>query len=372
MKRFLVYGLSNEWGGVEAIVMAMVKHLAGEYRFDIIHSNESSSYRDKYQSEVIRFVQMPAWGSNRMGFSDALKVLFHENDYNYVWVNACLMANRTIISTAKKYSKAKIITHSHGSFFEESNLIKRLVLLTLHKLNRSFYKKNVDFPCMCSYKSGLWYYGEKYMNCHHVHYIKNGIDANKFRFDDSIRKSYRMKMGLSDEFAIFHAGRLTEVKNQGRILSIFVDLLATGIKARLFIAGDGELRKDLESQAKELNISDKVHFLGSRNDVNKLYQAMDVMLLPSFHEGFPVTLTEAQASGLPCLVSDRVSDETNITGLVKFISIDDEGNNEWVAAIENLFSIKQTERSKFFNILCKEGFDINSVCDDFLHYIKAQ
>ena len=369
MKKILVYGLSNKWGGVEAIVMTMIQHLAESISFDIIQSDASSSYAEKYQAENIRFVHIPAWGSDRKGFANGLKSRYLGTDYDYVWVNGCLMSNRTIISTTKKYSKAKIITHSHGSSFEESNKLKRFILLLLHKWNRSYYKANVDFPCMCSLKSGLWYYGKEYMRTHHIHHIKNGVDVAKYKFNEDVREKYRSELGLTDEFALFHAGRLTEVKNQKKILSIFADLLLIGVNARLFIAGEGELREELEDQAKTLKIDDKVSFLGKRNDVNCLYQAMDVMLQPSFHEGFPVTLTEAQASGLPCLVSDRVSDETNIIGRVKYLSIDRDDNQEWVDALLELSKNKGIDRNKYFNQFLISGYDINMVCKEFVDFL---
>lgn len=372
MKKILVYGLSNEWGGVEAIVMAMVQHLAGNCMFDIIHSLAPSSYEEKYQSDYIRFVHIPAWGSDRKGFASSLKLLFHEKKYDYVWINGCLMANRTIVSVTKKYSEAKIITHSHGSSFEERNKLKRFILFALHIMNRSYYRANVDYPCMCSQKSGLWFYGEDYMNSHTVHYIKNGVDVNKYRFDKNTRDIYRKELGLVNELALFHAGRLTVVKNQRRILSIFADLLLTGVKAKLFVAGDGELKEELEALTKSLGIEEFVCFLGKRNDVNNLYQAMDVMLLPSFHEGFPVTLTEAQASGLPCLVSDRVSEETNISGLVKYFSIDVESNKEWVDAIVELANNPIAKRENYAKLLCEEGYDVSIVCDNFLEFIEVQ
>lgn len=370
--RFLVYGLANEWGGVESIVMAMVETLSVRNSFDIILSEKPTAYENVYQSQNVHFVHMPSWGGSKLKFAHGLQTLFQSNRYDYVWINGCIMANRTIISITKKYSSAKIITHSHGSSFEENNKFKRFILLSLHKWNRTYYEANVDFPCMCSRKSGVWFYGEDYIQTHHVHYVKNGVDISKYRFDKNIRERYRIDLGLTNELAVFHAGRLTVVKNQKRILSIFADLLRAGINAKLFIAGDGELREDLEKQAKNLKIDYKVCFLGKRNDVNCLYQAMDVMLLPSFHEGFPVTLAEAQASGLPCIVSDRISKETNINGLIHFYSIDTDNNNEWVNALIRLSNEHGVFREKYADEFSSYGYDIASVCSEFIHYITSK
>lgn len=369
MKKFLIYGLTNNWGGVQAIVMTMVKCMSKEHIFDIIVSEDACSYEASYVSQNVRFIHIPAWGKDRKGFSKELANLLDANTYDYLWVNGCIMSNKDILSVVKKHSTARIITHSHGSSFEANNFVKKIILLALHYKNRNYYKQNVDYPCMCSIKSGEWYYGKDYMKKKHVHYIKNGIEYDKFKFNQETRDDYRGKMKIGDELAMFHAGRLTYVKNQKRILRIFADYLSLGKKARLFIAGEGELKDELLNLSKELNIQDKVVFLGNRNDVSSLYQAMDVMLLPSFHEGFPVTLTEAQASGLPCLVSDRVSLETNINGSVKFLSIDCEGNHEWVSALKNIAPPNISSRRDLGCIVYKEGYDINIVCKEFMNYL---
>ena len=369
MKEILVYGLSNNWGGVEAIVMGMIERIAGDYEFTIIHSQDSSSYEQKYESTFVHFVHIPTWGSDRRGFASALKDILSEKAFDYVWVNGCIMANRTIISVVRKYSVAKIITHSHGSSFEETNKIKRFVLLALHRLNKCYYLRNIDFPCMCSVKSGKWFYGDRYLNSHEVHYVKNGVDVSKFKFNAQVREAYREKLGITDEFLLFHAGRLTEVKNQRKILSIVADALEGGMNVKLVIAGEGELRQELEEYTNELGIYNKVMFLGNRSDVANLYQAADVMLLPSFHEGFPVTLAEAQTSGLPCLVSDRVSSETNLIGLVQFFSIDDSDNSSWIAALRDI-QTSNTDRCIAYKKVSETGYSIESVCRGFIDFIQ--
>lgn len=369
MKKILIYGLSNNWGGVEAIVMAMIERLAGDYDFTIIHSQAPSSYESKYESAYVHFVNIPTWGSDRKGFAAALKNILSEKSVDYVWVNGCIMANRTIISVVRKYSTAKIITHSHGSSFEETNSIKRFVLLALHRLNKCYYLGNVDYPCMCSVKSGKWFYGDRFLNSHEVHYVKNGVDVSKFKYNAQVREEYREKLGIADEFLLFHAGRLTEVKNQRKILSIVADALAEGMNVKLIIAGDGELRNELEEYANELGIYTNVMFLGNRSDVANLYQAADVMLLPSFHEGFPVTLVEAQTSGLPCLVSDRVSSETNLIGLVHFFSIDDSDNSTWISALRDI-QTTNNNRGIAYKKVSEAGYSIDRVCRDFIDFLK--
>lgn len=195
-----------------------------------------------------------------------------------------------------------------------------------------------------------------------MYLVKNGVDFQHYRFNQSIREKYRDDLHIDkDTLVLFHAGRLTQVKNQKKLLETQKVLVNKGKKSMLLIAGVGELYDDLMSYAAELEISESVKFLGMRNDVNCLMQAADVFLLPSFHEGFPVTIVEAQSAGLPCLVSANLSREVDITKSVKFVSIDADAN-EWSNIIEVYDSEK---RSSVSDIVKKCGYDIEDVAHDF-------
>ena len=362
--RFLVYGLANGWGGVEAIVMTMIQRLGPSHQFDIVVGKEVCGYEDKFQMGNVQFLHFPTWGGERKAFVSSIEKQLRSKDYDFVWVNGCIMSNKDILAATRRASIAKIITHSHGSSFEEENRLKRYVLLGMHYLHRNYYKREVDFPCMCSYRSGLWYYGENYMLHHNVHLINNGIDLKRFAFDDAVRTKYRNALGLTDEIALFHAGRLTQVKNQSFLLEILRDLIKQNKKYKLFIAGEGELEEELKSYSRELGVVDSVIFLGKRDDVNKLYQAMDMFLLPSHHEGFPVTLAEAQAAGLFCIVSNHVSNETDLTGQIVFLGIDVFSRKSWVDEILKC-TPDTTNRGKMAQIVKYKGFDIEDVCKSF-------
>ena len=368
MKSILVYGLSNNWGGVEAIVTSVILKLHKSCCFDIIVSKAECSYENKFKLPNIRFLHTVSWGESPKQFKESLKEILSNKVYDYVWINGCIMSNRTIISVTKKYSKAKIITHSHGSGFEEKNKLKRSILLALHYMNRRYYLRNVDFPCMCSEKSGRWFYGEKYLYNHYVHLFKNGVNLSKFEYNHDIRNEYRKQFCLSDELVLFHAGRLTAVKNQKFILDILNQLLIKKIKCKLFLAGDGELMEELNNYAIKKNISSDVIFLGARDDIPQLYQMADAFLLPSFHEGFPVTLVEAQAAGLPCFVSTSVSDETNITGNIQYLSLEN-NIDAWSKAVSD-YKYDINSRHEMSSLLYKERYDINQVAEDFRSFIE--
>jgi glycosyltransferase involved in cell wall biosynthesis len=223
---------------------------------------------------------------------------------------------------------------------------------------------------MCAYKSGEWFYGKSFMKKNNVHWVKNGVDVTRFQFDIEKRNAIRNELGINDDcFVLFHVGRLTAVKNQQKLLSVFADFVSTGVKTRLFIAGDGELKEELIRQSEQLGVADHVTFLGLRKDVNELYQAMDVMLLPSFHEGFPVTLVEAQASGLPCIVSDKVTRETDVVGITDYLSIDGD-NKEWIECLSKIHSNPNPNRLNYSSLMQEARYDLDSVCSDFVSFIS--
>ena len=155
---------------------------------------------------------------------------------------------------------------------------------------------------------------------------------------------------------IGHVGRYCHVKNQSYLLRIFSELLAKKSNCVLFLIGKGEDEKKLRNRVEELGLKDKVFFLIDRTDVDQLYQAMDVFVLPSFHEGLPVVAVEAQANGLPCLVSDKVSNEVVLTGNIKRMPLKSK-SDEWVKAI---LSIDSSRNSNAKIELLNNGYDIKT------------
>lgn len=147
-------------------------------------------------------------------------------------------------------------------------------------------------------------------NQQRLHIVKNAIDLTDFAFKSDVRFSARTELGVTDgQIVIGHVGRFSTVKNQVFLVDVLAEAVAHGKDAVLVLVGDGELRVKVEQKATSSGLSSRVRFLGLRDDVSRLMQAFDVLVFPSLHEGIPLTLIEAQASGLPVLTSDNVSDE---------------------------------------------------------------
>ena len=171
-----------------------------------------------------------------------------------------------------------------------------------------------------------------------------------------IHKKKRKELGIEDNsFVVGHVGRFADVKNHLFLLDVFIEISLSRPSAELLLVGDGELRSKIEEKAAELRLKNKVIFTGDRSDVNELMMVMDVFVFPSKYEGLPVTLVEAQCSGLPCLVSDMIpSDSILIKELVQVCSLQDPASDWADAALQcrNENRIACAEKIK------EAGFDI--------------
>lgn len=165
-------------------------------------------------------------------------------------------------------------------------------------------------------EAGKWMFGK-----HNFQIMNNAIDAKKFIYNEEVRKRKRAELGVEDKFVIGHVGRFNLQKNHEFLVKCFADFAKTNEDAILVLIGNGELQEKIKAMAKEYGIETKVKFLGLREDIPQLLQAMDLFLFPSLFEGLPVTLVEAQAAGLPCVISDMITDEIMITDQISKVSL---------------------------------------------------
>lgn len=366
----LIYGLANSFGGVESIVCSIIKKLPEYVYVSLLLSKESECQYLNYIGKCrnIRIFYISSWGKSRMSFIKDIKDIVKKNKFDYFWYNACVMSNYDAIRIVKKYSSAKIITHSHGTSLEERNIIKKYILLLLHYINRRRFLHSVDYPCMCSKKSGEWFYGKSFLIKNIVYELHNGVSTDKFKFDEDIRYRYRQKFKIrKDDYVLLHVGRLTAVKNQKYIIDILYHLLKKNTNYKLIFVGDGELKKELELYVESKKLKDFVFFMGFRNDPEIFYSVADAFLLPSFHEGLPVSVIEAQSSGLTCYISDTITKEVDILGNVKFLSIKNDPFC-WANLIHSNTNCKENRWKSFLSVREKQ-YDINDVCYSFIKYL---
>ena len=199
--------------------------------------------------------------------------------------------------------------------------------------------------------------------------INNAIDTSKFHYDSSERCACRKELNIEPgAFVIGHVGRFNAQKNHSFLLDIFCAVLKKNKESMLLLVGEGDLESHIKMLAAQRGISNKVLFLGIRKDIHRIYQAMDVFVMPSLFEGLPVSGIEAQACGLPCVFSNTISFDTKITDNVSFVPLNI-SPSDWA---DNILNYQNTTRSDQSGIVKAKGYDITiqaKLLEDF--YINA-
>ena len=206
----------------------------------------------------------------------------------------------------------------------------------------------------CGRDAGVYYFGRKRWE-EQGFVLRNAINLSRFRFDADTRARMRRTHGFEDCLVIGHVGRYNVQKNHARLLAVFAEVLRRESRARLVLIGVGELEEQTKQLAAQLGVSRQVIFAGQMADVSGWYQAMDCFVLPSLFEGLPVVGIEAQAAGLPCVFSERVTDEVLITPEAERVSLS-EDNAKWASAILSLR--REHDRAAGEQLVREAGYDI--------------
>ena len=237
----------------------------------------------------------------------------------------------------------KIIIHSHSSEIDGNS---KTVKLIGHKILRNVVNKlGTDFLA-CSIPAGKWMFTNKTMNSKKFRILHNGINPCNYEYAQDIRNSVREKLKIKDRVVIGHVGALKKVKNQSRLLEIVKEM--DDDRFILFLIGDGEDKEKIEKEIEDLKLKEQVKMLGNRTDIAELLQALDVFVFPSFFEGIPMALIEAQATGIPIIASDTINKDIRINDNMVFLSLD-EKNTIWCSYIKEYVN-KHIYNTGFLNI----------------------
>lgn len=190
--------------------------------------------------------------------------------------------------------------------------------------------------------------------------LNNGLDIEKFKFNEQKRMKIRKKLNIDNYTVIGHIGRFNIQKNHEYLLKVFRAYIHYNNNAILLLIGCGELEDKIKHEVKKLKLEDKVLMLGTRDDINFLMMAMDILIFPSFFEGMPNVVIEAQSTGLPCLISDKITPEVQITDLVYLRSIEEHPDN-WAKYINDILSSCNKSREIYSTIMITKEYDIKSV-----------
>lgn len=278
----------------------------------------------------------------------------YEGAIDAIHFNAAQGEELPFIWIAKRAHIPVRILHSHNSL--TTSPIKRVG----HYLCKLLFPSVATHYLACSDKAAEWLLPKSVLDSGRYAIAKNGIKTERFRFCEEERSAKRREMGLEQSKCYMCVGRLDYQKNHVFLLKVLNKLLAQDSKATLVLVGEGPLADSLHEQAQALGIEKSIVWLGVRDDVDALLCAADCFLLSSEFEGFPFTLVEAQASGLPCIVSDRVSSSCAITDLVTFSPLDED---EFARKAGKVGVRGATMRDKYADTVKRAGYDIVSTVD---------
>lgn len=306
-----------ENGGVEAVIRNYYTFIDKEsVQFDfVVHRGANQEYLKAVMKMGAKVFEVTPYSTNIFKFLKEIYNIIKMGEYDVIHSNMNTMSFFPLL--AAKLAGAKIrILHNHSTGSKEEG-VRNIIKTVLRPFSRMFANEY----WACSELAAQWMYGENLWKAGMVTIINNAVDLTKYAFDKEVRASLRKEFALEGCFVIGHVGRFMKQKNHDFLIDIFSEVLKKKDNSRLLLIGDGPLKAEIESKVRCLKLEDKVIFLQSRNDVQKLYNVMDVFVLPSYYEGLPVVGVEAQANGLPCLCSDKVTRELIISDNIELYDI---------------------------------------------------
>lgn len=335
--RILQVNIENTGGnGAFSLVQYLYKYLKDDYIFDYFSMGNFTN--DTVIDEIVRTggkCYSANLRENKLIGHIKLPFVFYKylklNNYNTVHIHSEVAYKHFLYALAAKIARVRqIIVHSHSSSIDGDN--KGFKYLC-HIILRTFVNRlGTDFLA-CSEPAAEWMFTKKTLNSSRYRILHNGIAPGVYKFSKEKRNEKRKELGITKNVVLGHVGALKKVKNQERILDIIKDINDSNYK--LLLIGDGEDKEKLVKKTKEFGIESQVLFLGSRTDVADLLQAIDVIVFPSFFEGIPMALIEAQATGIPVVASDTINKAIKINSNIRFVSLE-EDNRIWIEAIKEV------------------------------------
>lgn len=333
MLKILIYGLTDNVGGVENFLLNYISYFnINTFEVDLISNTRNPVFEEEFKSLGCNVYKVCSKRQNPFQFRKDLQKIFEGKQYDIVWINTCGLANMDYLKYAKKYDVPIRIVHAHSG----SNMFGALKGV-LHFINKYRIESIATHYWACAYQAAQWFYPKSILSHENFSVINNAIDSNRFLFNQEIRNQYRKKLNLNDKFIIGCIGRLSYKKNINFLIQIMKELTDEKKEFHLLIVGGGELDDKLREYVRELNLGESITFLGVREDIPLLLQAIDVFAMPSLVEGLPVSAIEAQAAGLYCLLANTITAEIKVTNLVEFLPINGESAiQKWIEAIIKL------------------------------------
>lgn len=351
IKVLVVETTSFGYDGITNVITNYYTHINPKrIQMDIVTINPvSKAFGDLLKkNRNINYV-IPYRNCNPIKYVAELRKILKLGGYEILHVHGC-SATMAVEMFAGVLAGIKVrISHSHNTKCDH---------IYVDKILRVFFNRWCNVAFACGQEAGKWMFPNRKFEI-----ISNGINLKKFQFNNNVREQFRKKYLLNGKLIIGHIGRFSKQKNHEKLIDIFKEFTKNHDNAKLVLIGDGELKEYIAERTKVWGLD--VLFVGLSDEVEKWLQAMDIMVFPSLFEGLPLGLIEAQAAGLPCVLSNTISPMAKVTHFVEFVDLY-ASSEEWCTTINSL--LNKFDRQELVELvneqLKNKHFDINNNCNE--------
>lgn len=315
VKVLYINGNIMKRGGIESFMMNYFRRInCVEVKIDfLVHGYEKGEYDDEILAAGSKIIHVPKKSKHPLAYRSKLYKIFSSGEYKIVHSHCDAMSG-WILKIAEKAGVPVRIAHSHNTAILTQNIVKLYL--------NEYYKKQIPryatHMFACSKAAGEWMFGV----ANRFSVIPNAIELEQFIFNEKSRNNIRKKYNCENDIIVGHVGRFDYQKNHRFILEVWKHVVKNKRNYKLMLIGGGDLKGEIEETIIEYGVQDSVILAGVQENIAPFYSAFDIFILPSHFEGLPVVAIEAQANGLQCLLSNKITEEVCITKLVSRMSID--------------------------------------------------
>ena len=343
-KKVLVLTDKLNIGGYDLVAYNFATNMDGE-KFEfvfLVRGSEKGLLEDTVLEKGFRVIHQHDETKNYFKSYLYLKSLLKSERFDIVHSHLNHFSGIVMRAAYKCGVKCRV-AHAHFTdpCIENRSKLKTLIATSYEYVMRLWLKKYCNLKIGCGYEAGVYLFGKKQFDKNGV-ILNNGVDTKRFSYNEELRNNTREKLGVSGKTVIGHCGRFNYVKNHKFLLDVFAEYHKTNESSVLLLVGDGGERENIQKKAKTLGIENDVIITGLVEDTENYYNAMDCFVFPSIHEGFPLTLVEAQATKLPCIISTEVSKSTKLNSNVCFLPLNNDAKL-WAKTVDGLLSVPREE-----------------------------
>ncbi len=354
-------------GGAESRIMELYRCIdRSQVQFDfLVHTKDDGQYGEEIKRLGGHIYKLPQFKvMNYFAYRKAIEDFFREHKEHKV-IQGHMTSTAAIYLPIAKKANPEVLTIAHS---RNSGVAKGPKGIATKFIRRNL-KYKADYCFTCSKEAGIDVFGEDWVRKGKVWTVPNGINVNRFRYNETVRREVREELGITDKFVIGHIGRFQFMKNHTYLVDVFAKLCERRDDMMLVLLGKGVDEEQIKNKVKALGLENKVMFLGHHMDVERYYQAFDYFVFPSLFEGLPGCVTEAQAAGLHCLISDKITSEVGMTSLVSYRSIE-EAPELWAKEILDNADAALVREDVCEQIAAK-GFDVNAQAKDMAEFYRT-